>query len=82
MKIMVSENVTHFHEVDLSEELDVEQIIEMANRLKKDVIPDMKLCQLFLKLINKNLDLITKLFQMLVEQNVKKLTMNMQLKNN
>ena len=28
MKIMVSENVTHFHEVDLSEELDVEQIIE------------------------------------------------------
>ena len=42
----------------------------------------MKLCQLFLKLINKNLDLITKLFQMLVEQNVKKLTMNMKLKNN
>ena len=35
MKIMASENVTHFHEIDLSEELDVEQIIEMANRLKK-----------------------------------------------
>lgn len=35
MKIMLSETVTHYHEVELSEELDIEQILEMANRLKK-----------------------------------------------
>ena len=35
MKIMVSETVTHFHEVELSDELDVEQILDMANSLKK-----------------------------------------------
>ena len=35
MKIMVSETVTHYHEIELSEELDIEQILEMANRLKK-----------------------------------------------
>lgn len=35
MRIMLSETVTHFHEVELSDELDIEQILEMANRLKK-----------------------------------------------
>ncbi len=35
MKIMVSETVTHFHEVELSKELDVEKILDMANSLKK-----------------------------------------------
>ena len=35
MKIMVSETVTHYHEVELSDELDIEQILEMANQLKK-----------------------------------------------
>jgi len=35
MKIMVSETVTHFHEVELSNELDVEKILDMANSLKK-----------------------------------------------
>ena len=35
MKVMLSETVTHFHEVELSDELDIEQILEMANRLKK-----------------------------------------------
>lgn len=35
MKVMLSETVTHYHEVELSDELDIEQIIEMANRLKK-----------------------------------------------
>lgn len=35
MKIMVSETVTHFHEVELSDELDVEKILDMANSLKK-----------------------------------------------
>lgn len=39
MKIMVSETVTHFHEVELSDELsdelDVEKILNMANSLKK-----------------------------------------------
>lgn len=33
--MLVSEIVTHFHEVELSNELDIEQILEMANRLKK-----------------------------------------------
>ena len=35
MKVMLSETVTHYHEVELSDELDIEQILEMANRLKK-----------------------------------------------
>lgn len=35
MKIMVSETVTHFHEVELSDELDIEKILSMANSLKK-----------------------------------------------
>ena len=35
MKVMLSETVTHFHEVELSDELDIEQILDMANRLKK-----------------------------------------------
>ena len=35
MKVMLSETVTHFHEVELSDELDIEQIIEKANNLKK-----------------------------------------------
>ena len=35
MKVMLSETVTHFHEVELSDELDIEKILEMANSLKK-----------------------------------------------
>lgn len=35
MKVMLSENVTHYHSVELSDELDIEQIIEKANNLKK-----------------------------------------------
>ena len=35
MKLMLSETVTHFHEIELSDELDIEQILEMANTLKK-----------------------------------------------
>ena len=35
MKIMVSETVTHYHSVELSDELDVEKILNMANSLKK-----------------------------------------------
>lgn len=35
MKIMVSESVTHFHEIELSDELDIEKILSMANGLKK-----------------------------------------------
>lgn len=35
MKLMVSETVTHFHEVELSDELDIEKVLEMANALKK-----------------------------------------------
>ena len=35
MKIMVSETVTHYHSIELSDELDVEKILNMANSLKK-----------------------------------------------
>lgn len=35
MKIMLSETVTHFHEIEMSEELDIEKILDMANCLKK-----------------------------------------------
>lgn len=35
MKVMLSETVTHFHEVELSDELDIEKILSMANSLKK-----------------------------------------------
>ena len=35
MKVMLSETVTHYHEVEISDELDIEQILEKANRLKK-----------------------------------------------
>lgn len=35
MKVMLSENVTHYHEVELSDELAIEQILEKANGLKK-----------------------------------------------
>ena len=35
MKVMLSENVTHFHEIELSDELDIEKVLEMANSLKK-----------------------------------------------
>ena len=31
MKVLVRETVTHFHEVEMSDELDVEQIIDTAN---------------------------------------------------
>lgn len=35
MKIMISENVTHYHSIELSDELDIEKILSMANSLKK-----------------------------------------------
>lgn len=35
MKMLVSEKVVHFHEIELSDELDIEKILDMANRLKK-----------------------------------------------
>lgn len=35
MKIMVSETVTHYHSIELSDELDIEKILGMANGLKK-----------------------------------------------
>ena len=35
MKIMVSENVIHFHEIELSDEIDVENLINLANKMKK-----------------------------------------------
>ena len=35
MKVMLSEIVTHYHSVELSDELDIEQILEKANGLKK-----------------------------------------------
>lgn len=35
MKVMLSETVTHYHEVELSDELDIEKILLMANSLKK-----------------------------------------------
>lgn len=35
MKIMLSETVTHFHEIEMSEELNIEKILDMANCLKK-----------------------------------------------
>ena len=35
MKIMVSETVTHYHSIELSDELNIEKILSMANSLKK-----------------------------------------------
>ena len=35
MKMLVSEKVVHFHEIELSDELDIEKILDMANSLKK-----------------------------------------------
>ena len=35
MKVILSETVTHYHEIEISDELDIEQILEMANKLKK-----------------------------------------------
>ena len=35
MKVMLSETVTHYHSVELSDELDIEKILDMANGLKK-----------------------------------------------
>lgn len=35
MKIMLSETVTHYHSVEMSDELDIEKILSMANSLKK-----------------------------------------------
>ena len=32
---MLSETVTHYHEIELSDEIDIEQILDMANSLKK-----------------------------------------------
>lgn len=34
MKIMLSETVTHYHSVELSDQLDIEKVLEMANSLK------------------------------------------------
>lgn len=33
MTVMLSETVTHYHEVELSDELDLETIIDMANSI-------------------------------------------------
>ena len=35
MKVMLSETVTHYHSVELSDELDIEQVLDVANKLKK-----------------------------------------------
>lgn len=35
MKVMLSETVTHYHSVEMSDELDIEKILSMANSLKK-----------------------------------------------
>ena len=35
MKIMLSETVTHYHSVEMSDELDIEKILNMANSLKE-----------------------------------------------
>ena len=35
MKVMLSETVTHYHSVEMSDELDVEKILDIANSLKK-----------------------------------------------
>ena len=35
MKIMVRETVSHFHEVELSDELDIERVLNMANALRR-----------------------------------------------
>lgn len=35
MKVMLSETVTHYHFVEMSDELDIEKILSMANSLKK-----------------------------------------------
>ena len=35
MKIMLSETVTHYHKVELSDEIDIEQVLDKANGLKK-----------------------------------------------
>lgn len=35
MKVMLSETVTHYHEIELSDEIDIEKVLEMANSLKK-----------------------------------------------
>lgn len=34
MKIMLSETVTHYHEIELSDQLDIEKVLDMANSLK------------------------------------------------
>ena len=35
MKILISEKAVHFHEIEISDELDIERILSMANNLKK-----------------------------------------------
>lgn len=35
MKVILSETVTHYHSVEMSNELDIEKILSMANGLKK-----------------------------------------------
>lgn len=35
MKVMLSETVTHYHEVELSNEIELQEIIDKANGLKK-----------------------------------------------
>lgn len=32
---MLTETVTHYHQVEMSDELDIEKILDMANNLKK-----------------------------------------------
>lgn len=35
MEVMLSENVIHFHKIKISDELEIEKIINMANNIKK-----------------------------------------------
>lgn len=35
MKVMLSETATHYHEVELSNELNLQEIIDKSNELKK-----------------------------------------------
>ena len=34
MKVMLSETVTHYHKVELSDELDLEKVIDTANSIR------------------------------------------------
>lgn len=38
MTVMLSETVTHYHEVELSDELDLEKVIDMANSIRPQCV--------------------------------------------